>query len=382
MAIIDKHIRVAVELITDYDFNEPFHHYLNRFFKQNRQMGSQDRKTVRNACYGYFRFGNALKELSVEEKIRLLFWSQGVLNDFPLSAKYLPEKDLETFIQNSEKGFDEYFPCSTNISKKVGLEELCKNHLKHGKVFFRKTAKGKMIHQDFISESGAVKIADNLFSIDSATSLNSFVNNGLIQIQDIASQKICTAIEIGKKCWDICAGSGGKTLHLHDIHPNTSFFVSDIRESIIQNLQLRAKSYALQEFPYAVINLEERQQSINFSKNNSEIQIGEQYFDTIISDVPCTGSGVWGRNPENLLGFDCSMIEKYSKQQQTIVQNALPFLKKGGKLHYITCSVFERENEGHIDFFEKRGFKLLQHRYYNFQNEGGDIMFCASYLKE
>ena len=76
-----------------------------------------------------------------------------------------------------------------------------------------------------------------------------------------------------------------------------------------------------------------------------EKQVGHAFFDTILADVPCTGSGTWFRTPENFTHFDYKKLGSYADRQKQLVRNGLPFLKKGGKFYYITCSVFAAENE-------------------------------------
>ena len=78
-----------------------------------------------------------------------------------------------------------------------------------------------------------------------------------------------------------------------------------------------------------------------------------QIFDLIICDAPCSGSGTWGRTPEQLSYFDESRVDYYAALQKKIVSNTIAYLKPGGYFLYITCSVFKKENEEVVEVVEK-----------------------------
>ena len=63
-------------------------------------------------------------------------------------------------------------------------------------------------------------------------------------------------------------------------------------------------------------------------------------------------SGTWARTPEQLYFFDAAKINHYSNLQKKILSNVIPQLRTGGKLIYITCSVFKKENEEVAAFIE------------------------------
>jgi 16S rRNA (cytosine967-C5)-methyltransferase len=103
--------------------------------------------------------------------------------------------------------------------------------------------------------------------------------------------------------------------------------------------------------------------------------------DLIIADVPCTGSGTWGRSPERLKGFDLDLIGSYQSRQKKIVANLPQHLKHGGYLLYITCSVYRQENEEVTDFLKSMsGLSLIKQGVLH--QEGGDYLFAALFKKE
>lgn len=68
-------------------------------------------------------------------------------------------------------------------------------------------------------------------------------------------------------------------------------------------------------------------------------------IDWLIVDAPCTGTGTLRRNPDIKLKFTEDWIKTNVILQQQIVAKSLKFLKKNGRMLYITCSLLKQENE-------------------------------------
>jgi 16S rRNA (cytosine967-C5)-methyltransferase len=381
VSILLKQIATASKVIEEYDFKQPFHLYLSNVFKSQRQMGSKDRKIIREACYAFFRWGNLFNVLTIEDKIRLSFARKNLL---PYDFETLQNCGLN--IQNEEEltnyillNSAAIFPCNQALSSAINKTEFHTAHLSPGKVFFRFTHKGNWLKDKLPAHITQYK--DNIYYTQSATNLNEWVQSGYIQIQDLSSQEVCKQIAISTKVWDICTGSGGKLLHLQELFPSAVFYASDIRPQILHKLLQRSNSMQVKLPSIGAIDIGKPQQQITFKFGPNAVMINKPYFKTIIADVPCTGSGVWRRNPENLRQFDCTQITHYQKKQAKILTNALPFLEEGGDLYYITCSVFEAENEGHAALWKSLGLSCIFKKYMNTQAQGGDILFIAHLKK-
>ena len=91
-------------IIAGFDFSVPLHHYLKNHFRQNKQLGSRDRKIISSGCYAFYRCALLLPHKSVEEKLALSFF---ITNETNLLSKYLFEK---YYITNNE---------SHNLSEKL-----------------------------------------------------------------------------------------------------------------------------------------------------------------------------------------------------------------------------------------------------------------------
>jgi 16S rRNA (cytosine967-C5)-methyltransferase len=101
-------------------------------------------------------------------------------------------------------------------------------------------------------------------------------------------------------------------------------------------------------------------------------------FNGIICDVPCTGSGTWSRTPESSYFFNADSVAVYSKRQEAILTTAADYIGKGGRIIYITCSVFRAENE---DVIEKvaasKGLQIVSSVLINGAPIGADALFAA-----
>ncbi|MET0392473.1 MAG: Fmu (Sun) domain-containing protein, partial [Chitinophagaceae bacterium] len=139
--------------------------------------------------------------------------------------------------------------------------------------------------------------------------------------------------------WDCCAASGGKSILAVDILGPVRLVVSDIRESILANLKKRFQEAGINQYRSFCADL----------SGQDAIPVTDRY-DLVICDVPCTGSGTWGRTPEQLHYFDPVAIERYAARQKKILLNVLAHVRPGGYLLYSTCSVFREENEAVVEF--------------------------------
>ncbi len=174
------------------------------------------------------------------------------------------------------------------------------------------------------------------------------IKNSFFEIQDEGSQivTILSAARGGMKVLDYCAGKGTKTIALYE------------------QMQGKGKVYAFEKNLKRLNFLRKRLASLNLSKKISIFhhdKVFENYFDLVLLDVPCTGSGVWRRRPESIIKINKNNFKDYLIIQKEILNKASKYCKKNGIITYITCSLFESENENQIKSFLERnkGFKIL-----------------------
>ena len=165
---------------------------------------------------------------------------------------------------------------------------------------------------------------------------------GWFEVQDAGSQlAAAVAGEIkGKQVLDFCAGGGGKTLALAAAMGNSGqlyAYDSDAR---------RLKETVTRAQRAGVRNLQVR------SPIRSDALAGlEGRMDLAFIDAPCTGSGTWRRHPDAKWRLTPEQLARRISEQDAILAAASAFVKPGGRLIYVTCSLFAAENEDRIVAF-------------------------------
>lgn len=95
-------------------------------------------------------------------------------------------------------------------------------------------------------------------------------------------------------------------------------------------------------------------------------------FDAVLCDVPCSGSGTWRRDPEAKWRLTPARLRALEDGQARILDAAAPLVAPGGRLVYMTCSLFASENEA-----QARAF-LARHAGWRLAAEGCDTPLTAS----
>jgi 16S rRNA (cytosine967-C5)-methyltransferase len=339
-----SYINTAVQLLKTYKGEEPFAQFIKTYFSQNKKFGSTDRKQVSHLCYCYFRLGKTAIELSIEERILLgLYLCSVSPNDIlqaikpewndkvclPLEEKY-PALQAFSFIGELSDGIDK---AVFNIS-----------HYQQPDLFLRlRPGKEDAVQQQLLqAKIPFTQLNNNCLALPNASKIEEVLKvNRDVVIQDYSSQQIQEFLKLLPlplilpwRVWDCCAASGGKSILAKDVLKNIKLTVSDIRASVLANLKKRFTTAGIVKYQSFLCDLS---RPVN-------IVAGEP-FELIIADVPCSGSGTWGRTPEQLCFFKAETIEKYNALQRTIVSNAISHLSDNGYLLYTTCSVFKKENE-------------------------------------
>jgi 16S rRNA (cytosine967-C5)-methyltransferase len=392
-AYFHSYINTAQTILSSYKFEQPFYVFLKSFFKRNKKYGSRDRKVISNLCYGFFRIGDAASTLDFRDQVIVGYflthdYDNGLLSvlksDWVNKSNASIEDKLE-LIKISFPDFDEnkLFPGIDFLSNGIDEKSIKYHHFNQPDFFIRtRPGKRKLVEKKLIENNISFKsIGDAAIKVVAGVDLN-----GLIEIdrdaviQDLSSQATIDYFpsfnESQVSIWDACAGSGGKSIMAADIYRKSRLYVSDIREDILDELARRFNSAGISPISLFCTDL---QQSL--SKQVVSAHLPDEGVDLIIADVPCTGSGTWGRNPEWLKGFDLTLIDAYQSRQKNILVHLPIHLKMNGYLLYITCSVFRQENEEVTDYFKTlSGLKLIKQGVVH--QQGGDYLFAALFRKE
>lgn len=380
-----SYINSAKEIITAYTGAEPFASHLKKKFAANKKFGSKDRKQITQLCYCYFRLGKSLQDVSVEDKLLAgLFLSSRSSNELLLHLKPewndMLEMQLEKKLEllNSSLDASSIFPFTNELSEGIDADEFAFSHLQQPDLFLRirPGRKETVLHQLKAADVSFQLIGDHTVALPNATKIEEqiMLNKDAV-VQDYSSQRVGEFLRnlqpqffnLKPSVWDCCAASGGKSIMAKDILGDIDLTVSDVRESILVNLKKRFQEAGIKNYSSKAVDL-----------SHSPFTIYHSPFDLIIADVPCSGSGTWGRTPEQLSFFQSSSIETYSDLQKKIVSNTVAQLKPNGYYLYITCSVFKKENENNAEWMqEELKLQLVKQEVIKGYAVKADTMFAA-----
>jgi len=386
----EQQLRTFMRVFDKFPADKPLAKFLPEFFKRNKQMGSNDRRSASRLLYNYFRLGRAVADKPIEQRLFLAeFLCTSV--DNPFLHHFRPDLNEKIYLSPDEKisyaslneglEMNEIFPFTEHLSDGIDKEAFLRSFFVQPDLFIR-------IHPQAISwvlktlEESNVDfrlIAEHTVALPNGTNLNTlFPDNSFpvkpYEVQDLSSQKTSVYFKPNRyeHWWDACAASGGKSLLLFSEQPDIKLLVSDIRESVLDNLDERFIAAGLRTYQKKLIDL----------TKNADPEIHHYEFDGIILDAPCTGSGTWGRTPEMISQFEEYKIRGFQNLQMTIAANVIRYLKQGKPLIYITCSVFRQENEEIISWLQKshgmqlEGYELIK----GYENKA-DTMFVARLIK-
>ena len=157
---------------------------------------------------------------------------------------------------------------------------------------------------------------------------------GFCEIQDLGSQLVLLQAPItpGQLWLDACAGAGGKTLQLARLVGDTGRVdATDIRPQMLTELNERATRARL-----------------------TNIRIGctpEAFYDGVLVDAPCSGTGTWRRMPHMKWYTQPAMLAEFATDQLAILHENAARVRPGGLLVYATCSLSHVENHDVVAAF-------------------------------
>jgi 16S rRNA (cytosine967-C5)-methyltransferase len=176
------------------------------------------------------------------------------------------------------------------------------------------------------------------------------LDSALPEIDDgsrlVAELAVAAMPEGANRVWDCCAAPGGKTLVLAARLAGTEVLATDVSAKRMAAMQGRLRRY---EYAAGVKTL-----VLDAAKAPESLGV----FDLILCDVPCSGTGTLGRNPEIRLRLESAELTRQAARQEAILSAALKRLAVGGRLVYSTCSLEPEECETVVERVA-RGFRRV-----------------------
>lgn len=165
--------------------------------------------------------------------------------------------------------------------------------------------------------------------------LDPFYHAGTYYVQEAASMMLYQMCEFkdAVTILDLCAAPGGKSTLLAGAMPEGSFLVSN--EVIANRTKILAENMSRWGNPATLI----------LQNDPVAFQAMAEFFDYLIVDAPCSGEGLFRKDPQSRERWSESAVEACAARQKRILADALPSLKPGGYLIYSTCTFSPEENE-------------------------------------
>ena len=173
--------------------------------------------------------------------------------------------------------------------------------------------------------------------------------DGVVSVQDYGAQLAAQLLDLPQepnsmRVLDACAAPGGKTGHILEL--------ANVNLTALDNDKLR---------------LQRVESNLKRLKLSADLQLGDaanwksdKPFERILADVPCTASGIVRRHVDIKWLRREADIVSFAQQQSAILQHLWHLLAKGGKLLYVTCSIFVEENQQQIDHFLRENADATQ----------------------
>ena len=200
---------------------------------------------------------------------------------------------------------------------------------------------------------------------------------GLYYIQDPSAMSVVPYMELRPfdRCLDLCASPGGKSLQIADRLKTEEGGILLSNEIIMERAKNLSKNVERMGYSHVAVSscsAEELEESF------------PAFFSRILVDAPCSGEGMFRKNPEAIADWSLEKVSLCAGLQRDILGHALGMLREGGLLAYSTCTFSEEENEGMRNWILEKHPELsfLGDRHLFFHNSVGEGQYFALFRKE
>ncbi|MGE7370124.1 RsmB/NOP family class I SAM-dependent RNA methyltransferase [Neorhizobium sp. NPDC001467] len=355
----------AIEVLTDIEARKrPVADALKDWGLSHRFAGSGDRAAIGNIVYDALRMrlshawlmeDDSPAALAFAVLVRQWAYSRDTLQAELLDDKFAPDLpsfapllsrdladaplhvqgDIPDWLQPSfEAGFGEDWLAQAQALAGRPTLDLRANTLKATRDKVVKSLDRSAAAASPIARNG-VRIAagEGPSRLPNVTAELSF-QKGWFEVQDEGSQIVADLVmpSEGAQVLDYCAGGGGKTLAMAAaMHNKGQIHAYDTDRKRLAPIIERLKRAGV------------RNAQVHDDVRRMESLKGR--LDTVLVDAPCTGTGTWRRRPDTKWRLTPRNIEERIEQQQAALAEAATYVRPGGTLVYVTCSVLPEEND-------------------------------------
>ncbi|MCD8196335.1 MAG: RsmB/NOP family class I SAM-dependent RNA methyltransferase [Lachnospiraceae bacterium] len=183
---------------------------------------------------------------------------------------------------------------------------------------------------------------------------------GLYYIQEPSAMTPASVlpVEEGERVLDLCAAPGGKATELGAKLNHTGLLVAN--DASASRTKALLKNLEVFGLPNILVTSEMGDRLDRYF---------HEYFDKVLIDAPCSGEGMFRRQPHMIAAWEKQGPEVFAKMQREILDQAAELLRPGGMMLYSTCTFSQLEDEGSVDVF------LTQHPDFHLE----DILSCEGF---
>ena len=371
---------------------------LERCEENHPKWGARDRNLFYNACFEIIRWKRKYNFIAALEENEFSPWSWiktwCLLNDYLLPD--WKEMDCPPFKTKEELLAMEFPSEAIEQSYPDWLFELGKNKL--ADLWIKETVASNQqagislrVNRLLASPKKIAQVLKENHQIETVTkehypdalflhkgrklNKNPLFKQGYFEIQDANSQTIAPfcQVEAGMKVIDLCAGAGGKTLHLAALMRNKGEIKAfDIEANKLRELEKRAKRAKVKIIQSRALPPSSTMDQLN------------QWADRVLIDAPCSGLGTLKRNPEIKWNLTPEQLAIVQQTQQDLLLKGAKMVRPGGALIYATCSLLPSENQEQTAWFLEQNpiFQLDQELIHHASSTAFDGFYMARLTKK
>ncbi|MBQ9738392.1 MAG: RsmB/NOP family class I SAM-dependent RNA methyltransferase [Alphaproteobacteria bacterium] len=357
-----QQIKIAAREVLEQILNttQPASEVVNAYTRARRYIGSKDRRALTDMVWGvlraYRRLVYDLPNGTLDDKIEAVLTGKYTSDYRPAGASDAICFEVPDWMINHVENPAQELPAllqtpDTILRANGNREKIAKLLLNEG------------------IETEPTKMSPYGLVLKKRVNLNACqaYKNGLVEVQDEGSQLVAleTGIKAGDTVLDYCAGAGGKSLIFAQMMNGQGQIVAhDVSVRSLNELEKRAK-----------------RASIKIIRTQTPIGTTDypDGFDHVVVDAPCSGTGTWRRCPDARLKLTEMQVQDICQKQADILDKACRFVRVGGYLSYMTCSVLKPENRGRVDAFLSRhnDFEFVREKQCSPFRTGTDGLYVA-----
>ncbi len=332
---------------------------IEKIFKNNRKLGSRDRKFIAETIYEvvrHYRYYQTVAEstepydLLAVHLLKNKLDTQEFEDEFPTDVVKIKANLKKKYSQAVTESFPDWLYDLGESEFKSEWPAIVQSLNRQADVYLRtntlRIQPDQLIKELEKEDIFAETVADHVDALRLMERKNVFSTNafksGYFEVQDAGSQTIAALLnpKPGERVVDACAGAGGKSLHLAALMKNKGKIISmDIHEWKLNELKKRTARNKVDIVETKLID------------STKVIKRLEGSFDKVLLDVPCSGLGVLKRNPDTKWKLSLEEIERLQVLQKEIISDYSKMSKPNGQMVYATCSLLKSENEDQVQWF-------------------------------